>query len=349
MNALIRHSVEELSAYAPGEQPPVGGLIKLNTNENPYAPSPRVKATLDDISADDLRLYPDPLSTSLRQRLAEVYGVSPEHIIVGNGSDEILALSTRAFVENEETIGYCETTYSLYPVLAEIRDVRKRPIELGPDFEWQTPEHSDDALFFLANPCAPTGMLIDKTAVREFCERAQGVVIIDEAYCDFAEDNCLDLAREMENVLVTRTLSKSFSLAGLRLGFAIGAEVLINAMLKIKDSYNVNLLSQRIALAALSDLDHMRKNCARVCETREHVRWHLDELGFKVFPSQSNFLWVEPQMVNANEMFEGLRDQGILVRHFPGEKTESCLRITITTDDQMDALFEGIRRVTASR
>jgi len=345
MNSLIRQSVEALSAYVPGEQPSNDGLIKLNTNENPYAPSARVKETLNEISVDDLRLYPDPLSTALRSRLAEVYGFAPQNVVVGNGSDEILALSTRAFVENEETIGYCDTTYSLYPVLAEIRDVRKRATPLGPNFDWQAPEQNDDALFFLANPSAPTGMLLDKNSVKTFCERSQGVVVIDEAYCDFAEEDCLDLAREMENVLVSRTLSKSFSLAGIRLGYAFGAEALISAMIKLKDSYNVNMLTQRIALAALSDLDHMRKNCTRICETRERIRIKLDELGFKVFPSQANFLWVEPRMVGANEMFQGLREQGILVRHFPGEKTEAYLRVTITTDEQMEALVEGIRRV----
>ena len=347
MKSLIRKSVETLSAYLPGEQPLNDGLIKLNTNENPYGPSVRVKEALEEISMDDVRLYPDPLSTALRSRLAEVYGFSPKNVIVGNGSDEVLALSTRAFVENEETIGYCDTTYSLYPVLAEIQGVRKRAIPLGPNFEWQAPEQHEDALFFLANPCAPTGMLLNKNAVRTFCERSQGIVLIDEAYCDFSEEDCLDLVREMDNVLVSRTLSKSFSLAGIRLGFAFGAEALVSAMLKIKDSYNVNMLTQRIALAALSDLKHMQKNCSRICETRERTRIKLDELGFRVFPSQSNFLWVEPRMVGANEMFEGLRKQGILVRHFPGKKTEAYLRVTITTDEQMEALVAGIEKVIA--
>lgn len=348
MSALIRRSVDALSAYVPGEQPESNDLIKLNTNENPYAPSPRVSDALAKILADDLRVYPDPSSMTLRNRLAEVHAVSAEQIIVGNGSDEILALSTRAFVENDTSIGYCDTTYSLYPVLAEIRDVRKRPVSLGQDFEWRMPEHTDDALFFLVNPSAPTGALIDKGTVREFCERAQGVVLIDEAYAEFAEENCLDLALEMKNVLVSRTLSKSFSLAGIRFGYAIGAEPLISAMAKIKDSYNVNMLTQRIALAALSDLDHMRKNCARICETRERVRNQLAELGFKVFPSQANFLWVEPRIVAAKEMFEGLRERGILVRYFQGKKTEAYLRITVTTDAQMDTLVKEIGDVMAT-
>ncbi|HAS81882.1 MAG TPA: histidinol-phosphate transaminase, partial [Verrucomicrobia bacterium] len=210
---MIRRSVQQLQAYVPGEQPGGGRIIKLNTNENPYPPSPQVEAALRGISSERLRLYPPPTAVPLRQRIAELHGCRLEHTFAGNGSDEVLALCTRAFIENDGCIGYFDPSYSLYPVLADIRDVRKMPVVLGPEFSWRTPPSAGCGLFFLTNPNAPTGMRFDKRDIEAFCATFKGVVLIDEAYVDFACDDCMDLALRYDNVLVSRTLSKSYALA----------------------------------------------------------------------------------------------------------------------------------------
>jgi len=345
MSGYIRQSVEALNAYMPGEQPRDGGLIKLNTNENPYPPSPRVAEVLAGLQVEDLRRYPDPGCSALRECIAGLHGVDPDQVLVGNGSDEVLALCTRAFVENDGTIGYFDATYSLYPVLADIRGVRKRPVPLGPDFTWREPDDGDYALFFLCNPSAPTGVRVGMDAVQRLCEKMDGVVLIDEAYADFADENTMDLALERDNVLVARTLSKSFSMAGLRLGYAVGPVRLVEALMKIKDSYNVDALAQRLGVAALSDVPHMQANVARVRKTRERVRTELESLGVKVWPSETNFLWVQPSALPAVELFETLRKRGILVRYFAEPVVDAYLRITISTDADMDALLEAMKQV----
>jgi histidinol-phosphate aminotransferase len=287
----------------------------------------------------------------LRERIASIHGVRPEHVFVGNGSDEILALCTRAFVEAGGRVGYFDPSYLLYPVLADIACVGKHPVRLGDDFGWRMPGGYSCSVFFLAYPNAPTGILYPLETVRDFCRGFPGVVVLDEAYVDFASANGMALASELPNVLVARTLSKSFSLAGLRVGYAVGAPPLVDALLKLKDSYNVSMVSQTMAMAALSDLDHMRANVARVKATRERLAGALRTMGFAVAPSESNFLWVLPPRGNAAELFDDLRRRGILVRYFPGETTGRHLRISVGTDAQVDALLaalgapaEGIRK-----
>lgn len=340
---MIRESVRKLTGYTPGEQPSNAALVKLNTNENPYPPSPRVAEIIGSLDAGQLRLYPDPASTRLRDRIADMHGCDRRSTFVGNGSDEILALCTRAFVENDGSIGYFVPSYSLYPVLADIRGVAKRPVELGDSFEWQLPGEYDCSLFVLASPNAPTGMIYGKAAVRDFCSRFPGVVVIDEAYVDFAREDCMELACRHDNVLVMRTLSKSYSLAGLRVGYAVGQAALIGALEKIKDSYNLDRLSQEIALAALSDVAHMRSNVARILATRDRLARALEGCGFTVCTSDANFLWVRPPNGDGAGLFEHLRRHGILVRHFPGARTETYIRITIGTDDEIDRLIEAVR------
>jgi histidinol-phosphate aminotransferase len=292
-----------------------------------------VRRALAAVAARDLRLYPDPLCWELRARIARIHGVSIERVFVGNGSDEILALSTRAFVEDDGSIGAFEPSYSLYPVLAAIRNVRYRPVELDADFQWRMPERYQCSLFLLASPNAPTGILYPKPAMEAFCRRMRGVVLIDEAYVDFARRHCMGLARRLPNVLVMRTVSKSFSLAGLRVGYAVGAAPLVEALFKLKDSYNVDRVAQALALAALEDLPHMRRNAARIRATRRRLADALGRLGFRVFPSDANFLWVRPP-VAAERLFRALRARGILVRHFPGRRTGDYLRVTVGTDEE---------------
>ena len=342
MKPLIRACVRDLAGYEPGEQPRQPGLVKLNTNENPYPPSPLVAAALAGISAADLRLYPDPRHTRLREVIAGLHGVAPEQVFVGNGSDEILALCTRAFVEDGERIGFFEPSYSLYPVLAAIRNVATDPVELTDDFQWPTPGPGQGALFFLTNPNAPTGVLYPRATVATFCRSYAGVVVIDEAYADFARENCLELALREPNVLVVRSLSKSYSLAGLRLGYAVGPAPLVAALFKLKDSYNVDRVAQALAEAALADPGHMRGNVARIRATRERLTAALRALGFAVTPSEANFVWARPPRLSARALFEGLRRAGVLVRFFPGPRTGEHVRITVGTDAEVDRLLAAV-------
>ena len=345
MSAYVRPSVQDLEAYAPGEQPQVAGLVKLNTNENPYPPSPAVARTLADFATESLRLYPDPVCAALRARLAALAGVGPENVFVGNGSDEVLRLVTRAFTRPGGAAAAFEPSYSLYPVLAAAEEVGYRTVPLAEDFGWtEPPADLDASLFFLANPNAPTGVFYPLPAIEAFCRRFPGVVLVDEAYVDFSGgQDALELARRLPNVLVARTMSKSFSLAGLRIGWTIGSADLIGALYKLKDSYNVDRLAQAVALAALGDLPWMQANAKKIVATRERVAAELQKCGFRVVPSASNFLFVEPPAGQpAARLFADLREKKILVRYFPGGRTGAYLRVSIGTDAQMDAFLAAI-------
>ena len=345
MNPNVRKSVQELAAYVPGEQPKEQGLIKLNTNENPYPPSPAVARALREFAADALRFYPDPTCAALRERIAALNGVGPEQVFVGNGSDEVLRLAVRAFTQAGGAAAGFEPTYSLYPVLAATEEVGYRRVPLPDGFGWtEPPAELDATLFLLANPNAPTGVFYPVETVRAFSRRFKGVVLVDEAYADFTGGrNCMGVAKEEPNVLVCRTVSKSFSLAGLRIGYAAGPAELVAALYKVKDSYNVDRLAQAVALAAMGDMDWVRDNARRIVATRERVAAELGQRGFRVVPSAANFLFVEPpQGTAADELFNKLRERKILVRYFPGERTGNYLRVSIGTDAQMDAFLAAL-------
>jgi len=339
---ICRH-VRELEGYVPGEQPRVPGLIKLNTNENPYPPSPRVTETLKHLSEGALRLYPDPVSRRVRECIAKLHGYAPEQVFFGNGSDEILALCTRAFVEDQGTIGFFDPSYSLYPVLASIRPAQQKPVSLTRDFAWQMPEGYAASFFYLTNPNAPTSMMFPLEKIRAFCRSFDGLVLIDEAYADFAPWNCMDLVREFPNVMVSRSLSKSYSLAGVRAGYVVGHADLIAALFKIKDSYNANAMTQALSLAALEDQEWMKANAQKITATRDRTARALTDRGFHVYPSATNFLWARPPSGrSAADVFRQLREKNILIRYFPGEKTGACIRVTIGTDEQMDAFLKAL-------
>ncbi|MGD9780974.1 MAG: histidinol-phosphate transaminase [Kiritimatiellia bacterium] len=345
MNEYIRKTVQELEAYAPGEQPKVEGLIKLNTNENPYPPSPAVVRALRGFPAESLRLYPDPVCSALRERIAALNGCATEHVFVGNGSDEVLRLATRAFTQPGGAVASFDPSYSLYPVLAAAEEVGFRTVPLADGFGWTEPPADLEAtLFFLANPNAPTGVFYPVETIRAFCRRFKGVVLVDEAYVDFSGGrDCLALAKELPNVLVGRTMSKSFSFAGLRIGWAIGSTELVGALYKLKDSYNVDRLAQALAWAALGDMAWMQDNARRIMATRGRVTAELEKRGFQVVPSASNFLFISPPAgTTAAELFAGLRAKKILVRYFPGKRTGDYLRVSIGTDAQMDAFLAAI-------
>ena len=346
MSDLIRQSVQAMSSYVPGEQPRGEGIVKLNTNENPYLPSPDVQDILSMVDITVLSRYPDPVCTELRKVIAELHGCTPANVFVGNGSDEVLALCIRAFVERDGSVGYFDPSYSLYPVLADIEDVEKRPVALNAAFGWEMPEDYSASLFFLAQPNAPTSLVYDRSTVEAFTADFRGVVLIDEAYADFADHNCMDLALEHDHVLVARTLSKAYSLAGIRLGYCVGHAELIGAMYKIKDSYNVNYLTQEIARVALLDQGTMRANVQAIVETRRMAAEKLSELGFEVYDSQSNFLWVKPLGTTAETLFKALRQKNIIVRHFADdERTRDYLRVTVGTAPEMFALLDAVEEI----
>jgi len=350
MTSLIRNCVMKMSAYVPGEQPSDLRIVKLNTNETPYPPSPAVLRALRGIDGDMLRRYPDPECKILRERIARLHRCSPDQVFIGNGSDEILALCSRAFVEDNSRICFFEPSYSLYPVLARIRNVKNRIITLGNNFSW--PERrllisagSISGLFYMTNPNAPAGILYPKKEVARFCRIFKGVVVLDEAYVDFARSNCIDLALKLKNTLVLRTLSKSYALAGLRIGYAIGPRPLITALFKIKDSYNIDRITQVLATAAIGDQAYMRANVRRIIATRKRLTRILASMGFLVLPSDANFLFVNPSGINAGTLYRRLRKQNILVRYFSGAQTRDFLRITVGTDNQVDKLVTAIKKI----
>ena len=349
----IAKSVQSLVPYTPGEQPKARSVIKLNTNENPYPPSPLIEKVLASFDLDRLRRYPDPVFRELREKIAEIYHTSPSRVFVGNGSDEVLTLAARAFVDDDEAIGSFDPSYSLYKTLAAIRNVPFAPSPLAPDFTWAPPvTRAGDApvaLFLLTNPNAPTSVRYPREQVAAFAKGFPGVVLVDEAYADFADDTCMPLAAAADkaNVVVMRTLSKSFSLAGLRLGYCVGPEDLIEALYKVKDSYNVDALAQAVALAALNDLPWMRANVAKVRKTRTRVARELARRGWDVPRSESNFLVARPAHRPAAELFEALRRRSIFVRYFPGPRTGDRLRITIGTDADMDTLLAALAELDA--
>ena len=337
----ITKCVRRLEAYTPGEQPKAKNVVKLNTNENPYPPSPKCAAVLKGFDLDRLRRYPDPEFAALRQELAKLNRTRPENVFVGNGSDEILALAAKAFVENDEQIGSLDPSYSLYKTLAAIRDVKW----VGQDLASHVSRlPSKASLFLWTNPNAPTGTLAEPKSIAAFARRFRGVVIVDEAYADFSRANCMGLATAAKNrnIIVMRTFSKSYSLAGLRVGYCVGPKDLIAALYKVKDSYNVDAIAQAVALAAVKDQRWMRANVAKVVKTRRWFTAELERRGWDVLPSESNFVFARPPRRNAASLFAALRARNIFVRYFRGPKTGDRLRVTIGTDVQMKKLLKAL-------
>jgi histidinol-phosphate aminotransferase len=358
---VIRPLVHDLRAYVPGEQPKIKGLIKLNTNENPYPPSPRVLAAIQAAVDGRLRLYPNPTAQPLREKLAKLHRCSPENIIIGNGSDELLALATRAFVEpdsrprhsrdSRSTVQYFTPSYSLYPVLAAIHGARTNGVRLTGDFGLPALEvlrkskawDFAAALTFITTPNAPSGRAYATAELDALCRGHRGVVVLDEAYVDFAVENALKLALQHPHVLVARTFSKAYSLCFQRVGYFVGHPKLIAALDKLRDSYNVNGLGQIAALATLDDLPYYRANFRRIKATRARLSESLEQLGFSVLPSQTNFILARPPKFAAKDWLEKLRTQKVLVRWFSSPEVMDCLRITIGAEAEADALLRAAR------
>ena len=360
---MIRPLVRKLHPYVPGEQPKIKGLIKLNTNENPYPPAPPVLNAIRKAADSRLRLYPNPTSQALRKKLAEFHRCSPENIFVGNGSDEVLALAVRAFVEPEAVMGrekisratvqYFVPSYSLYPVLAATHGARANAVPLRPDFA--LPSIPDlrrgktwdfkAALTLVTTPNAPSGRGYSVQDLDPLCRAQKGVVLLDEAYVDFADANALELALRYPHVLVARTFSKGYSLCFLRVGYCVGHPDLIGALDRIRDSYNVNGLGQIAGVATLENLPYYRRNFSRIIATRERLASELATLGFEVFPSQTNFILARPPAPSAQQWLELLRARKILVRWFSYPEVRDYLRITIGTDQEANALLRAARAI----
>lgn len=344
----MRDLLRPVEGYTPGEQPKDAGVIKLNTNENPYPPSPRVLEALGALGMEALRKYPDPVSTRFRGLIAQQFNFpGPEWVIVGNGMDELLALVLRAFVDPGDTVLAQYPTYTLYEVLCKLHGAQLRYVELDNDFQLTPQFFSTPArLCFLTRPNAPTGIAASMDEVRRFCGSFEGIVVIDEAYVDFCSDHCAELPKDFENVIVMRTFSKSFSLAGARIGYAIARPELIAEFLKVKDSYNLSAFAQAAGCAAFEDYDYMLVHAARIRTTREALRSALTELGFCVPASQSNFLLAQWNgSPSTPEIFEQLTRRRILVRYFKAPRLENALRITVGTEEECAALLNALKEI----
>lgn len=345
--------VRKLHGYTPGFQPTGAGWVKINTNENPYPPSPMVEEAIRSVVGDGLRLYPDPRSSALREAAAKLHGVSSSQVIFGNGSDDVLNLLVRAFA-NEQSAGYLVPSYSLYPVLCGIQDsgVVEVPFDRSMELPVDRLVNIDANILLITSPNAPTGVGFANSELAKVIEAFDGVVVIDEAYADFANENAVELLHRFANLVITRTFSKSYGLAGLRLGYALGDPSVIELLDRVRDSYNVNRLSQAGGLAALKDQSYLRAVVGKVKRTRDFYRAEWENLGWFCYPSQSNFLFVEPLDTAgeagprvAVELFEFLKEHKILVRYFPSSAlTESFLRISVGDEDQMLHVSETIQR-----
>lgn len=350
---LIRKHVQQLQAYVPGEQPKERGLVKLNTNENPCPPSPKVLEAVKAAVDGRLRLYPNPTAQELRETLAKMHGVSSGNVIVGNGSDELLALATRAFVAPDKgAIQYFTPSYSLYPVLANIHNATRNEVALKEDFSLPTVTelrkslwNFKAALTYVTTPNAPSGRGYATADLNALCKAQKGVVILDEAYVDFAEEHAMTLATKHSHVLVSRTFSKAYSLCFQRIGYFVGEAKLISALDKIRDSYNVNGLGQVAALATLRDLPYYRTNFREIIRLREQVAAVLASVGFVVLPSQTNFLLVKPPRLAAHTWQRKLREHNVLVRWFSDLRVKDYLRITIGSEKEMGALMRTVKAI----
>lgn len=346
--SLFRPAVDRIAGYIPGEQPQEDGWVKLNTNENPYPPSPQVLQAIREAS-ERLNIYPDPVAKRFRKIAGDLFGLDADWILPGNGSDEVLTILMRTFVDAGETVAFPYPSYILYETLAALQGATSARIPLNKDWSWNLEAAHDSLanskLLFVPNPNSPSGNLWAE-AVLEQLRPPQGVLVVDGAYADFAEGETgerLLKSQHVKQIVLTRTLSKSYSLAGLRFGFAVAHPDLINAMRKVKDSYNCDTLSIAAACAALEDQDWLHQNLDRIKSTRTRLEKELVRLGFEIVPSQANFVWVRHASGKHRAIYETLKKNKVLIRYmvFPdavgfGSTDYEGLRITVGTDDQID-------------
>lgn len=359
---MIRPLIERLKAYVPGEQVIVKGLVRLNTNENPYSPAPAVLEKVREAVDARLRRYPNATADGLRAKLAAMHGCKPENILVGNGSDEVLELAIRTFVDPveegtpvqpENVCQYFNPSYSLYPVLAEAAGVATNAVPLLSDFgipsvvqlradgKW----NFDAALTFVTTPNAPTGRGYTTKELEALCQAQHGVVLLDEAYTDFAEEHAMELALRYPNVLVARTFSKAYCLCFQRVGYVVGPEKLVSAIHKIRGSYNVNGLGQIAAEATLDNLDYYRENFARIKQTRDETIEWLRANGFEASQSQSNFVFAKPLWISAEGLYHALHKVNVLVRWWKYPEVKDYLRISVGSEEEMLRFKEEVLKI----
>lgn len=348
MSEFLSQKYSALEEYIPGEQPQDKKYIKLNTNESPYPPSDKVIAAVDESQIADLRLYCDPDCNKLKKALADLYGVEKENIFLSNGSDDILNFAFMAY--GDRGAAFADITYGFYSVFAQLHGINAEIIPLKDDFTLDTDAFkTKNKLVVIANPNAPTGIGIGLRVIEEIVKsNPDSVVLIDEAYVDFGGESCYTLTRKYKNLLCVNTFSKSRSLAGGRLGFAIADKELISDLEKIKYStnpYNINRLTQAAGLATVLDNDYYMENCKKIIETREFITKELENLGFFVLPSKANFIFAKSNKISGKKFYEDLKDKGVLIRHFEKTKISDFNRITIGSKEEMEVFLEKVKEI----
>ena len=341
---FFRPEILAMDGYTPGEQPQAGKFIKLNTNENPYPPPAGIRAAVEQALDRGLQRYPDPMANTFRKRAAELFRLpSQDWVLCGNGSDDLLTICTRAFVGEGELLRLPYPSYILYRSLAQIQGAKWQEVRFNDD--WSLPATFGDGaeglkLVFLPNPNSPTGTMISREEILKLAERLPCPLIVDEAYADFAEFNCVDLVERNEKIIVSRTLSKAYGLTGLRFGFLLAQPQIVEQLIKVKDSYNCDAFAIAAATAAIDDVAWQRDNAAKIIATRKRLVAGLEKLGFAVIPSQSNFVWCDHPTQPARPLYERLKAQQVLVRYmnYPGWK--DGLRISVGTDEQTEVLLQ---------
>lgn len=348
MSKFWSNVVHNLTPYVPGEQPKLDNLVKLNTNENPYGPSPKVLEAVKLEASDALRLYPDPNSDALKAAIAQTHQLNPNQVFVGNGSDEVLAHVFQALLKHDKPLLFPDITYSFYPVYCALYDIEFRTIPLTDAFEIGVEDYmqANGGIVF-PNPNAPTGIPLALDKIELLLQKnTQSVVVVDEAYVDFGAESAVSLINRYPNLLVTHTLSKARSLAGLRVGYALGNQALIEALVRVKDSFNsypIDRLASAGAVAAMQDVDYFERTCQQVIATRESLVKHLTGLGFDVLPSAANFIFAKHPNHDGAELTAKLRGKSIIVRHFKSPtRIAPYLRITIGTNQQSQILIDAL-------
>jgi histidinol-phosphate aminotransferase len=353
MSHYFRANITAMEGYVPGEQPRDDAAVKLNTNENPYPPSLHVFAALRKAVNRSLRLYPEPLSESLRAVAASVYGVKPENILAGNGSDEILSILLRCFVGAGDRVAFPVPTYSLYDTLIAIQEGERASVDYPEDFSLPASLAAQNAaLTFLCNPNSPSGTLVPLPEIERLARSVPGVLVVDEAYVDFAGTegaSTIPMIHTHPNLVVLRTFSKSFSLAGMRIGLAFASEEIIAGMMKVKDSYNLNRLSMVAATAALHDMPWMARNVRRIQKSRRKLTAGLEKFGYHVYPSQANFVLARKRGENLQGVYEALKARKIFVRYFDAPGLEDCLRITVGRPQEIKSLIQAMKTIDDSK
>ncbi len=348
MSQYVRPEILALQGYVPGEQPKDPRIIKLNTNENPYPPTEAIQGAIEEVLRRGLQRYPDPMAEAFRHRAGELLGFEPSWILCGNGSDDILTIATRTFVGSGQGVRLPYPSYILYNTLAAIQGAYAEEVFFEKD--WSLPEQFAAAreglrLVFLANPNSPSGTVVPPKVVAQWAERLPCPILVDEAYADFADENCLELVRHSEKVMVSRSLSKSYALAGLRFGFIVAQPHLIEQMAKVKDSYNCDALSIAVATAAIGDQNWLARTRAKIVATRRRLTEGMRSLGFDVVDSQANFTWNVHSHFSAKALYQGLKERGVLVRYMDYPGWGDGLRITVGTDDQIELCLAAMKEM----